>query len=366
RPLSKGAAGISRVTRCLLDALQQTDTRNEYVLFSNRPIDFPLKSARWKKVVDSHWRSLPGTIWLLMKARRDALRENVEVFWGPQHAVPLGLPGSIRTVVTIHDVVWLRYPERMSAWNKLVHRALAGRFVRSAGRIIAVSESTKDDVRTLLGVPESKIQVVYNGVSDHFRPHERAGSATYINQKYGTTSNYLCALGTVEPRKNLPNLIRAFAALRERHNLPVQLVIAGARGWKNSAVFETMRSLRLTDQQVKFLGFVPDEDLPILYSGAQLFVFPSTYEGFGLPLLEAMACGTPVVCTDRSSPPEVCGPAAVYFDPDSVEDMTYAMLSVLESNDVREKLISAGLERAKRFTWKHSAENVLSILESAF
>ncbi|MGH9454027.1 MAG: glycosyltransferase family 4 protein [Terriglobia bacterium] len=309
---------------------------------------------------------MPGTVWLLAKARRDLLREHVDVFWGPQHAVPLGLPENLRTVVTIHDVVWLRYPERMSAWNKLVHHFLANRFLQSANRIIADSDSTKQDLINLVGVPKDRIQTVYLGVSESFRPHDRASSAAYINQKYGTTPNYLCAVGTVEPRKNLPNLIRAFAALRERHNLPVQLVIAGARGWKNSAVFETMRSLHLTDQQVRFLGFVPDEDLPILYSGAQLFVLPSIYEGFGLPLLEAMACGTPVVCTDRSSPPEVCGPAAVYFDPDSVEDMTYAMLSVLESNDLREKLIFAGLERAKQFTWKQSAENVLSILESAF
>jgi glycosyltransferase involved in cell wall biosynthesis len=181
--------------------------------------------------------------------------------------------------------------------------------------------------------------------------------------KYGTSENYICAVGTVEPRKNLVTLLEAVAILR-RGKWNYQLVLAGMPGWKNSGVYDTVKRLRLADADVLFLGHVPDDDMPLLYCGSRLFVFPSLYEGFGIPLAEAMACGTPVVASNSSSIPEVVQDAAVLVSPRSPEEFAGAIRRVLSDSGLRGLLIARGLRRAAEFSWESSARKVLDVLAS--
>src|SRR5208337_3102663 len=195
------------------------------------------------------------------------------------------------------------------------------------------SESTARDLQRVLNVPESKIETIHHGVSSAYKPQDHERAAQYVAAKYGVSSHYALAVGTVQPRKNLVTLVQAMKILRDRTGSSFQLLLAGARGWKNTALDETIRRLGLSGGDIRFLGVVPEEDLPVLYSGSWLFVFPSLYEGFGLPLVEAMACGAPVIASNTSSIPEVVGDAALLVAPTQPEAFAEAMLRVRNDND---------------------------------
>jgi glycosyltransferase involved in cell wall biosynthesis len=203
-----------------------------------------------------------------------------------------------------------------------------------------------------LGIRDDDISVVYPGISSHYRPVDGLG----MREKVSEGKPYILFLGTVEPRKNLTTLMRAFAGLDEE----VCLVISGHLGWGYEEVTGTIKELSLGDR-VRFTGYTGEEDLPALYSGAELFVYPSWYEGFGLPPAEAMACGTPVASSTGGSLPEVLGDAALYFEPADVEDMRRVMNALLHDTTLRERLVKAGLQRVKKYTWRECAMEVIDV-----
>lgn len=362
RPLVTGSGGgIPRVVRSILSELAQLDPQNEYYLYSHRDFQLPFRMPNWRKRVEPLAHLLPGTLWLQAVAKRRILQDRLDVFWGTAHVLPLGLPSSVAKILTAYDLVWLKYPGTMSWYNRQVNRLLAAPSMREADRIMVISESTARDLQ-ILGIERSKVEVVYLGTSQAYRPRDRAAAVRYIATKFGVSENFICAVGTLEPRKNLVTLLGAVRRLRDRRSWQHQLLVAGARGWKESCIHQTIRRLGLFEHEVRFLGYVPEEDLPFLYSGAAVFVFPSIYEGFGLPLAEAMACGVPIVASDCSSIPEVVQDAALLVSPDKPEEFASAIARVIEDQELRGALVEKGLNRARLFRWDTAARKVFRIL----
>lgn len=257
-----------------------------------------------------------------------------------------------KVVNTVHDLVYLNFPETMEKRN---YRRLCNHLKRScqeADIVITVSHTIKQEIADQMGIPKEKIRVVYNGV-DQKRFHPNAGRLASMPE------HYFLYLGTLEPRKNLTGLLEAYQLGKKRFD-GCKLVLGGAKGWEYNEIFQKVRELGL-ENDVVFPGYLPAERLPALYAGADAFVFPSFYEGFGIPPLEAMACGTPVITSCCSSLPEVAGDAAVLVNPYHREELAAAMERVLTDEILRKTCICRGLERVKKFTWEKAADDVFQI-----
>ena len=285
------------------------------------------------------------------------------------HSLAYVLPGAWfgPAVVTILDLSFVLFPERFRPLNRLYLNVFTRLSARRADKVIAISDNTKRDAVRLLGLNEKKVQVVYCGVDSSFRPAGQQEVSTY-QRKRGLPERFILFLGTLEPRKNLGGLVDAYHLLKEQWkpsdgDLP-DLVIAGARGWYYEEVYQKVQQLDLVSR-VHFVGYVPMEELPFLYSAAELFVYPSLYEGFGLPVLQAMACGTAVVTSDRSSLPEVIGDAGVVVNPEDVHQLAAAIQQVLTDTDIREKFEAQGRQRAAGFSWENTAIETVAVYHQA-
>jgi len=285
----------------------------------------------------------------------DRFFAGVDLFHATEHLLPRF--SSVRTVFTLHDLIFLFHPETHKPLNRWFLTLMMPRFLRAADAVIAVSECTKRDAIRFYSIPEEKITVIYEGVSPRFRP-ANPEAVRAVREKYGLPERFILYVGTIEPRKNLTTLLEAFHHLLATRDL--RLVFVGKKGWLYEGFFRRLRELGLEDRVI-FTGYVPDEDLPAIYSAADLFVFPSLYEGFGLPVLEAMACGTPVVCSNTSSLPEVAGDAAILVDPTDVRALAGAMERVLTDEHLRAEIYAKGLGRARQFTWAKAAQETLKV-----
>ncbi len=282
----------------------------------------------------------------------------MDLFHATEHLLPR--LSSVRTVFTLHDLIFLFHPETHKPLNRWFLTLMMPRFLRAADAVIAVSECTRRDAVRAYGIPEEKITVIYEGVSPRFRPASPEAIQA-VRAKYRLPERFILYVGTIEPRKNLTALLEAYAALQSRNTQhAARLVIVGKKGWLYEGFFRRLRELGL-EERVYFTGYVPDEDLPALYSAADLFVFPSLYEGFGLPVLEAMACGVPVVCSNTSSLPEVAGDAALLADPTDIRALAAAMERALTDEALRASLRARGLERARQFTWEEAAKRTVEV-----
>lgn len=292
-------------------------------------------------------------------------RLRVDIFHGMDHVgIPL-VGRSGKYVVTVHDVIPLILPETFTPRHRLVVRLALARVRRKADLVVVPSHAVKRDVVRRVGLPEDRVVVTHEGCEPRFRPVRSAAARRDVAARYGLPPRYVLAVGTLEPRKNLTTLLEAFARLRRDGEVDadLRLVLAGARGWLDEPIFATVRSLGLEDA-VRFTGFVDDADLPAVYSGAALFVFPSLHEGFGLPLLEAMACGVPVVTSNISSMPEVAGDAAVLVDPRDTDGLAAAIARLLRDEALRDGLREAGIARARQFSWEATARRTLDAYAS--
>ncbi len=288
--------------------------------------------------------------------------KQADVLFCPSYLVPIFL---VRTpaVIAVHDLSFLIYPESKSALFGAYMRRLLPLSLRRARTIITGSSSTKEQLHDRFPFTEAKTVVVPYGVDfDTFKPRENAQET--VSGVMGVRERYVLAVGTVEERKNLSRLIQAFSKVRASFAEPLKLVIVGGSGWGHSKVFATAVACGVEDQIV-FAGHIDDPVLTALYSACAVFVQPSFYEGFGLPILEAMACGAPAVVSNCTSHPEVAGDSGLYFDPLSVEEMADQMLKVIQNQDLRAKLISDGLARAKRFSWSICAAKIRDCLQEA-
>ena len=291
----------------------------------------------------------------------DSVLDGVKVFHATEHLLPR--LKRVPSVFTLHDIAYLRYPQYHLLQNRLFLNWMMPRFLAQADHIIAISESTRRDALQQYRLDPAKITVIPEGVEPRFAPAVEANQLDAVRRAYDLPERFILFVGTIEPRKNLPALLEAYAALRPKHP-EVGLVIAGGKGWLYQSFFDRLSALGL-QQVVKLTGFVPDQQLPALMNAAEVFAFPSHFEGFGLPPLEAMACGLPVVCSNASSLPEVVGDAGLLVAPDDPRAWVEALDRVLTDPGLRQELRGRGLDRARPFTWEAAARQTLAVYERA-
>ncbi len=356
------AAGINSYIYNLLRCLPGVGKQHRYTVFlgdaeasgalpdlttkmTSLPTVNPAVRIIWEQLVQ------PPQLW----------RERIDLLHSLAFVQPVVLPCA--GVITIYDLSFFLFPEGFQPWRRLYLKWGTGYSARRARRIIAISNSTKHDIARLLRVPGGKVEVVPCGVEEDFRPVEDPDLLEDFRSKRGLPRRMILFVGTIEPRKNLVTLLRSYALLRQQIQ-PPPLVIGGPKGWRHEEVLAQVQELGL-QEHVIFPGYIPREELPLWYNAADLFAYPSLYEGFGLPPLEAMACGTPVVSSNSSSLPEVVGDAGVLVNPHGVEEMSEAMQRLLSDNALRAEMATRGLAQARTFSWQRAAAETLQVYDRA-
>jgi glycosyltransferase involved in cell wall biosynthesis len=337
--------------------LAQRNDRRYRLYFRDRPAAglFPASDSVELRVIPF------PRLWTHVRLSWEMYRRPPDLLFVPAHVIPPVRPR--RSLVTVHDLGYRRFPQVHRPLDR-IYLDLSTRWnVRAATRILADSMATKDDLIREYGTPADKIAVVYPGRDESLHRVQDLTAIAATKTKYGIVDNYILYVGTLHPRKNLSRLLKAFAILNSRSaHQNLQLVIAGRKGWLYDEIFAGVRDLGLAGRVV-FTGYAADADLPALLSGSRLFAFPSLYEGFGFPVVEAMSCGVPVVCSDTSSLPEVAGDAALLVNPMDTAALAGAMARLLTDESLRAALVSRGFRQAQRFSWEHSARQVLKVIE---
>jgi glycosyltransferase involved in cell wall biosynthesis len=351
--------GTENYSLHLIRELLPLGREHHFRLYINQPPPVDLFSGLAEQKVIPFPR-----LWTHVRLSWEMLTQPPSLLFVPSHVLPLIHPQ--RSVVTVHDLGYHRFPEAHTLSQNVYLRWSTRYNARNAARILADSEATRRDLMLYYRVSESRIAVVYPGRDESMAPVVDPVLLAAVRARYGIVGPYLLYVGTLHPRKNLVRLVQAFAQLPARdsefplHDL--RLVLAGQPGWLYDEIMAQIRRLGLQDR-VLLTGYVPDSDLPALLSEAVAFVFPSLYEGFGLPVLEAMACGTPVVCSSTSSLPEVAGEAALLIDPLDVAALAEALFRVVTDQGLRRALVERGFGQAKMFSWQRCAGQVLNVLE---
>jgi glycosyltransferase involved in cell wall biosynthesis len=342
----------------LLQALAQVDQHNRYVLYCNQiPRALPPLPPMWTL------RPIPfRRAWSHGRLSLEMLLHPPELLFVPAHALPL-VPAA-RSIVTIHDLGFLYHPEAHTRIQRLYYRLFTQLTVQRATHLIAISEATKRDLQLFYHIDADKVTVVYHGVHPRFRPIADQQLVSRTIQHYGIKKPYLLFVSTIQPRKNVSRLIEAFAAARRRigPSTPLTLVLAGKRGWLTEQIERRADELGVADH-VQFVGYVADMDLPALLNGALAYVIPSLFEGFGMTVLEAQACGTPVLASNVSSLPEVVGDAGLLVDPLSVSSIADGIVRLATDVELRETLRERGLKHVAGRTWERSATETLAVFE---
>lgn len=360
RTVCDAPTGTEIYSRELIRALIVQDRANQYRLYTRTlvPRDF------FGAAVNFEIRAIPfPRLWTHARLSFEMLTRAPDVLWIPAHVLPPIHPR--RSIVTIHDLGHLHFPEAHPTTQRQYHIWATRWNARAASHVLADSEATRDDIVKFCGVAPEKITVVYPAYDARvYQPVRDAEKIAATRTRLRIGEDYILAIGTIHPRKNYARLIESFARLVSNLQFPIsnlQLVIVGKRGWLHKPIFELVERLNL-QSRVRFLDYAPASDMPALISGARVLAFPSLHEGFGLPVLEAHACGTPVVCSMTSSLPEAAGDAALFVDPLDVEAIAGAMQRLLTDDAVRAKLIARGFDNLKRFSWEASASRILQVI----
>lgn len=360
----------------LLVSLFDIDKNNEYIIYlPEKPtLDLPKESSNWHyQVINSKrlWTAIGLSKEFVLK------RPSLDIFFSPTHYLPLFMP--YRSVISILDLSYLHFPQYFKKHDLLQLKYWSAYSVRKASKILTISKSSKDDIIKMYQIPENRVIVTYPGI----KIKTTMQSSKLIEEKYEINNNYILFVGTLQPRKNITRLIEAFSTLchpdperSERGRISLQsswdssalpqndisLVIIGKKGWLYKEILQAPEKLGVKGR-VKFLESVPDEDLSLFYQNALCFVLPSLYEGFGLPVLEAMQNGCPVITSNVSSLPEAGGDAALYVNPEDVDDIASKMKTLIENRKIREELVKKGYNQVKKFSWEKTAKETLSALE---
>jgi len=341
----------------LIRALARIDSFNRYTLYYNDPPHKLLGGTNFSN------RIVPARrLWTQVRLAAECLLHHPDVLFVPAHTIPIIRHHKMKTVVTIHDLGAEYLPQYHQFPQKLYLNRSTEFVARYATQIIAVSQSTKNDIMKKFGTDPDRISVVYEGVDhDRFKPIHDSKVIKAVCSKYSIPDNFILFVGTIQPRKNLLTLIDAFSHLvRQNDRLKLQLVLAGKKGWLSDGIYGRPSELG-TENRVRFLDYVEENDLPHLYNAASVFILPSHYEGFGLPLLEAMACGCPVIASNSSSLPELIPSKQQLFETLSSESLSKLISTMLIDRTFREKSIMLGIEKAKQFTWEKCAQETLAI-----
>jgi len=352
--------GIGSYTAHLVQSFAEQAPGDEFVLFTDRQV--PVPAANFSNAVIEVKKRILWTLFFLPVALRS---RKVDLFHGTANfELPPFAP--CRLVSTVHDLIPLHFPELVSRKFYLLFRSLIGRAIRRSDRVITDSEYSRRDILRRFPVAPEKVVVVPLAPHPRFRPGQDRSADLAVRRKYGLRGRYLLFVGVFEPRKNIPFLVDAFTALRrgDSGGAGFQLALAGGPGYRGEEIAKEIRARNL-EPEVRLLGYVPDEELPALYREADLLVVPSRYEGFGLPALEAMACGTPVLAADSSSLPEIVGPAGELFPLGEPEALAERIAALMESRDTLDAMGRKGRTWASRFTWEETAARTLEVYREA-
>lgn len=361
------AAGVGSYTTSLLSAVFQYDTETQYQLFYNskKPVLLPrfdFKTVSYKGYTYPNKLFNAGQI--LGTPKINTLLPDCDVFFLPNlHFAQFSK--NTPYVLTIHDLSFELFPEfyspKQRAWHRLIQPK---KLAQNAAHIIAVSKNTKQDIIDLYNIPEEKISVIHSGIDPHFTPlAQDAPEAKKVKTLYGLPDSFLLFLGTIEPRKNIESLIEAFDMIKASGKYPnLKLVLVGGKGWNNKHIYKIIESAVFRGDII-FTGYIPQEHKQALYSLATVFVFPSYYEGFGFPPLEAQACGTPVIASTAGSLPEVLGNSALLIHPSYVNELGHALQTLLDSPSLQNQYRKKGIENSAQFNWDSTAKKTLTILK---
>ncbi|MEM4230902.1 MAG: glycosyltransferase family 1 protein [Candidatus Pacearchaeota archaeon] len=338
----------------LINNLSKIDKKNEYFIFlpKDPTPDLPKKHKNWNYVVFS------SRLWTLLGLSRRLMsyKEKIDVFFSPTHYLPFVTRGP--SVIAILDVSYLHFPELFRK-KDLYQLKFWGKYsMNKAKKIITISRASKNDIIKEYGVNPSKVVVIYPGIKEISNIKYKLSDMDKLKKKYKISGNYILFVGTIQPRKNIARLIEAFSKLET----DLDLVIIGKKGWMWEDILKAPQKFGI-ENRVKFLHEVPDDELPTFYKNAVCFVLPSLYEGFGLPILEAMKFGCPVLASNVSSLPEAGGDAALYCNPENVDDIAKNLESIIQNSELREQLVKKGFEQVKKFSWENAARETLKVLE---
>lgn len=346
--------GTERYSRRVIEELLNLGIRQHFRLYLNgrQPLDVPRHASTEQRLIPF------PRLWTHLRLSAELARHPVDVLFVPAHVVPPVHPRA--TVVTIHDLGYLHEPDAHTDWSRRYLDWSTRWSVRAACHVIAISKATERDLIERYQVPADRISVIYHGIDERFQPADEPDKAR-VRRALGFTDDvrFVLFVGTLQPRKNLVRLIGAFETIADDDS-ELKLVLAGRRGWKIDEIDQTIAASRHRDRIV-LPGHVPDGDLPALYSAATVVALISLYEGFGLPALEAMACGTPVLVSNRGSLPEVAGNAALIVDPLDVNAIVAGLRRLLDSTE-RNRLVALGRQRAAEFTWNRAGRDTLETL----
>jgi glycosyltransferase involved in cell wall biosynthesis len=358
--------GVGYYVSNLVESLASIDQYNEYILYpyfwhcfppDYQNISIPNRANFW---LHRDAQPLDQIIRAWRSSKPDRVLGPIDVLHSPNLTAPRLKQAKL--VVTIHDLSYVVYPEFHTRENLRFSRRQTAMAIKYAAKIIAVSHHTKKDLMGYYSIPEERIHVIHHASRKAYYPERDIAFIQSSLMRLSIFKNFILFVGSLEPRKNVRTLLKAYAEYLKADSDQYLLVIAGGRGWLNDDLYALVTELGV-EQHIKFLGYVQESDLRCLYSVAKVFVYPSLYEGFGLPPLEAMACGAPVITSYTSSLPEVVGDAAILIDPHNVEELFHAMRTVLRNDDLRLQLRKKSLERAKLFSWTQTAQETLAVYQ---
>ncbi|MCG8432308.1 MAG: glycosyltransferase [Candidatus Omnitrophica bacterium] len=357
--IERSRAGVGCYARNLMERLSELSVRENFLFLPMGLEAVGGSPVRSRFLLLRILAGIKRLIWEQVIVPFRIFRGRISVFHGPAFICHLWKTSP--AVITIHDVAYLVYPEKFVSAYRYYLKFWIPRCIRAADKVITVSHSSRKDIIRMLDVPAGKVEVIYNGKVDSFRVICDEALLSSCRRRYGLPKRYILYLGTLEPRKNIRGLVKGYARFRALcPDLDHKLVLGGGRGWMYEDIFTLIEEMGL-DDEVRIIGYIPQKDLPLIYNGAQLFVYPSFYEGFGLPVVEAMACGVPVITSNTSSLPEIVGDAGLMVEPVDYGAMAEAMRRVLTDGSMRKRMVERGLLRAEKFTWEKTAESTLAL-----
>lgn len=353
--------GIGTYTYELVNSLNSVDNKNDYLVFmpDNCKDSLNLNSNFIQANITE---AAEGGFWDVVNIPNILKDYKIDLYHVPQNGIGLPVEKDCPFLITLHDVIPFKMPETVSKSYLKIFKENIPSIIERCDGIVTVSDYSKKDIVETLNFPEEKIFVTYLANEDIYMPIDKILSRYIIKKNYSITDKYILYVGGFSPRKNILGLIEAFSILMEKYHENIKLVIAGRKGSSYETYKIRAEELNI-DDKVLFPGFIALDDLPYLYNASELFIYPSFYEGFGLPPIEAMACGVPVIASDTTSIPEIAGDSARLIDPCNTSDMAEAMLNVLQDEKLRNELIEKGLKRSRQLSWKNTAKQMLNVYE---
>lgn len=354
--------GIGTYTYQIIYNICKLDKINTYTYFlpDNNNSDLDLNKNINVNVIDDRSKD---TFWEDVYIPNVISDMSIDVYFVPQNGIGLPSEKNCKFFITLHDVIPYKMPETVGPQYLEIYLREIPKLLNRVDGIITVSNYSKEDISKTLGFDESKIHVTHLAAEDFYYPMDKETCMSFVKRNYGIEEDFILYVGGFSPRKNIKGIIQAFSLLKEKYKSPIKLVILGKKGRSYYDYRDLAYKLNLKDDVV-FTGYVPVEELPIFYNAAKIFIYPSFYEGFGLPPLEAMACGTPTIASNKTSIPEVLGDDALYIDPYDVDDIKEKMLLLLSDQNLYNKMILKSLKRSSIYSWKKTTIETIEILSN--